>query len=124
MKTELYLKEQYDVYRIKINENVLCIRQNKFNQDVINLKNYKLGQQFIRSYITLHQVSNHIPKVKPILRANAPKLEFMTNTPTEYNKLSGLEEILNLTKCKKKGAKTMNKITRNIVSIMYRYGFI
>jgi hypothetical protein len=34
----------------------------------------------------------------------------MTNTPTEYNKLSGLEEILNLTKCKKKGAKTMNEL--------------
>jgi len=38
LKTELYLKEQYDIYRIKINGNVLFIRQNKLNQDVINLK--------------------------------------------------------------------------------------
>jgi len=34
----------------------------------------------------------------------------MTNTPTEYNKLCVLEEILNLTKCKKKGAKSINEL--------------
>ena len=34
----------------------------------------------------------------------------MTNTPTGYNKLCGLKEILNLTGCKKKGAKSMNEL--------------
>jgi hypothetical protein len=38
LKTELYLQEQYDIYRIKINGNVLFIRLNKFIKTLSILK--------------------------------------------------------------------------------------
>jgi len=116
LQTPLY-KTDYSVYRIKINGQVFRIRPTKVVvSPTIDLQNYKKAEAFLSSYITLQQVTTP-PNAKPVLCSTAPRLQFTSNTPTEYNKLCCFVEILNLTGGTRKRARTMEELTQTTAKL-------
>jgi predicted GNAT family acetyltransferase len=119
LQAPLY-KTNYTIYRIQINGQIVYIRPHPqasiLNRPTIDLQNYKKAEAFLSSYITLQQVTTP-PNAKPVLCSTAPRLQFTTNTPTEYNKLCCFVEILNLTGGTRKRARTIEELTQTTANL-------
>ena len=113
---ELY-KTNYTIYRIRINGVTYLIREQKEKISYIDLTDFNTALPFLTQYITMTQLPNTIPKVTPILNRNAPKLEFCTNTPTTYNKLCGIVELIEITGGKKRNATTVPELLHVFVKL-------
>ena len=113
---ELY-QNDYTIYRIQINGIVYFIRKQLEGNAYIDLKDYSTAVSLLTPYITLTQISNRTPTVTPILNSGAPKLQFCSNTPTSYNKLCGVVELLEITGGKKRNAKTILELLEYFVKV-------
>jgi len=116
---ELY-QSDYTIYRIQINGIVYFIRKQLEGNAYIDLKDTSTAVALITPYITLTQLSNRTPTVTPILNRGAPKLQFCSNTPTSYNKLCGVVELLEITGGKKRNAKNILELLEYFVKVCSR----